>query len=275
MFPNLVHLSLMRSLKSRFSMIALIILLVMALYFLIFSLALERGGILGFDSGMAKEIYDVAFANRGMYFQQGRAFSFIDSWIDLLLMMNTIFVVCDYYKFNLRVNLEGAVQEKYKFVLADISALCILSFIFSILNSITLFSGILLGETNVLLLDHPLRALMMCIANALNIFCSVIEAYAIAQLFRSKILSAIVIIVEGLVAGLLDIHITEMMSNASNGTEKIYTGIVHSTFMMSEMASGSETMDTFILRIALISITVKILIASILSLVFYMWRREK
>lgn len=265
----------MRSLKSRFSLIALIILPAMAIYFFILSIAINRGEFFGFDSQMAAELYEVMFKDRGMYFQQGRAFDYIDSWLNILLMVNTVFIVCDYYRYNLRVNLEGAVKERYKFVLADITALGIMSFIFSFLNLITLFSGLLLGESNILLLDHPLRALMMCTANALNIFCSVVEAYAIAQLFRNKLISIIVLLVEQLFSSLADSCLMDILKITSDDPERLYNSVAHSTWILSQMASGSEPIDSFLLRIAIISITAKILIASVLSIVFFMWRREK
>ena len=280
MFPNLVHLSLMRSIKSRFSLIALIILPAVAAYFLVTFIAIKRGEFFGLDAQLASEIYDTLFVNKGMYFQQGRAFDFVSSWINILLMINTIFVVCDYYKYKLRVNLEGAITFRYKFVLADISALCILSFALSILNSITLFSGLLLGETNVLLIDHPLRVLMMCIANALNIFCCVTEAYAISQLFRSKVISVAALSLEFIVSALLEDNFTDIVKNicdasGNNYSEEVYTCIAHSTSYMTMVASGSWDLDISLLRVSVVSITVKIIIAVALSVLFFSRRQEK
>ena len=193
MFSNLVHLSLIRTIKSRWSFWGLMFVIGCLLIYVI-TFAQIRAGEFPASSDEADASVKIVYGtvlqtmNMNVYWQQ-TMFSFVIVYLPLFMVINTAFVTCDYYKYRLYINIEGAVSKK-KIILADCCALAVVSFGFTLISALLVTSGLLFGDSEYMLITMTGDYIGSLISLFLDVFILNLVAYMFSQLTRSKALGA-------------------------------------------------------------------------------------
>ncbi len=207
MFSNLVHLCLIRTVKSRWFpwglalVLACFFIYVLSFYQVIHGDAPSNGDSADVTLQIA---YGTVLATMNMnMFWQETLFSFAIVYFPFFAIINTAFMACDYYKYRLFINYEGAVSNKWKIVLADCCAISVFSFVLTILAGLLLMMGMLFGDTEFM----PVVMTKSFIGSLLSLWFSIVEmsllVYLFSQMTRSKAAGASLSIVFSIIYGMI------------------------------------------------------------------------
>lgn len=178
MFSDLVHIELIRLIRTRFFLAGIFALLA-ALFFMNITYPASVS-----DAFLRRDLVETDASDTGVKIQV-TMYMINSGMITLFATVNVTFATCDYYKYREFINIRGSIRSRAKLCLSEISGILIQCLVLSLIPVLMSVFSRAYDELS-LITAYPFATVILYLSYSWTLFNSCLVMYAVSKLLRRK-----------------------------------------------------------------------------------------